>query len=94
MKQVYSAYLKQVNDVTYFFVKKYQSFPDIPGIPDIQQGFGMHENFEKACAIAGLTDATCMQELYQACLASLPQAKIIELSTDANPAAEQQREAV
>lgn len=93
MKQVYCAYLKQVNDITYFFVKKYQTFPDIPGVPDIQQGFGMHEEFHKACAIAGLTDPSRIQELYQQCLATLPQAKIIELSQDA-PATGQQREAV
>ena len=63
MENIYSAYTIKVNNETLFFVKKYTSFTDIEGSPQILSEYGMHSKFLKACAIAQIIDKTIIEHL-------------------------------
>lgn len=63
MEHIYNAYKKDVQGVTTYFVKKLRTFPDLMGVPDIMEGFGMHADFTKACNIAGITQPDIINQL-------------------------------
>ncbi|MEO6682709.1 MAG: hypothetical protein ABIN48_07760 [Ginsengibacter sp.] len=63
MENIYSAYTKKVNNETLYFVKKYTSFTDIEGSPQILSEFGMHSSFFKACKIAQIFNKEIINEL-------------------------------
>lgn len=54
MEILYKAYTKTVLNKKYYFVKKIYQFPEFDNVDDIVEGYGMHENFYKACNIAGI----------------------------------------
>lgn len=54
MEHVYTVHQKEINGVPTYFVKKFLTFPDQQGIPDIRDGFGMHRDFDIACTLAGV----------------------------------------
>ena len=65
MKYLYSIYTKLIAGETYFFVKKVMTFPEYQGAANVQVGYGMHTNFEKACDISGIAvnDIACRKQL-------------------------------
>jgi hypothetical protein len=81
MENFYNAYSKTVNGQTYFFVKKYLSFPEFNNVPDVLAGYGMHTDFDKACKIAMVTDQKVKERLRIAAGGTESQAPIIHLSS-------------
>ncbi len=65
MNTFYSAYTKQVQGTKFYFVKKFSTFPEIKGMPDILENFGMHRDFKMACSIAKVDDAAIRQNLLE-----------------------------
>ena len=63
MENIYSAYVRTVNGDAYFFVKKYQLFPEYKDVPPILENYAMHTDFEKACKIAMICDKVVQQQL-------------------------------
>ncbi len=63
MENIYSAYTKKVNNETLYFVKKYTSYTDIEGSPQILSEYAMHSRFLKACSIAQIFDKTIIEQL-------------------------------
>lgn len=57
------AYEKTINGVPFYFVKKYQTFPELKNVPPILEQYGMHTDFDKACKIAMLDDEIIQQQL-------------------------------
>jgi hypothetical protein len=81
METFYTAYTKQIDSVTYYFVKKFSSFPDLKNVPPIMESYGMHIDFNKACTIAGVKDQAIKEQLLREAVTTLQQAKVIELVT-------------
>lgn len=80
METFYTAYTKQVQNETHYFVKKFMAFPEFKDIPPVLENYGMHIDFDKACAIAGLTDVSIKEQLLSELETNMPQAKLIELN--------------
>ena len=80
MENFYTAYSKVVQDTTYYFVKKYVTFPEYKDVPGVLESYGMHTDFKRACEIALIND----QEIRQHLLANLQNnqgsAKVIHMS--------------
>ena len=79
METFYTAYTKLLDYKTYYFVKKFTSFPEFKNVSPVMESYGMHTNFDKACSIAGLTDATIKQQLLQQAEENTHRAKVVEL---------------
>jgi len=56
MEKIYTSYTKVMNGDTYFFVKQFLVFPEIPDLSPILEQYGMHLDFDKACSIASIKD--------------------------------------
>jgi hypothetical protein len=80
MKTFYTSYTKQVQEQTYYFVKRYLAFPEYKGVSDVLEGYGMHTDFNKACSIAGIHDPQIREQLFADMEAAAPQGKVIELN--------------
>ena len=65
MEFFYTAYTKTINDITYYFVKKYTRFPELKNAPAVLESYGMHTNFNKACKIAAIEDPEIKQQLFK-----------------------------
>ncbi|MDQ6845795.1 MAG: hypothetical protein M3Z92_15870 [Bacteroidota bacterium] len=63
MENFYSAYVRTVNGDAFYFVKKYQLFPELKDVPPILDSYAMHTNFEKACKIAMIFDKAIQKQL-------------------------------
>jgi hypothetical protein len=63
MEYLYNLYTKLIDDQIHYFVKKIMTFPELHGTADVQVGYGMHTDFEKACNICGIDDSTCRKQL-------------------------------
>lgn len=63
MENFYSAYVRIVDGNSFYFVKKYQLFPELKGVPAILDTYAMHTDFEKACKIAMISDKAVQQQL-------------------------------
>ena len=63
MENIYTAYTKKVNNETLYFIKKFITFNDIKGAPQILSHYGMHSEFSKACAIAQIFDEEIIKQL-------------------------------
>ena len=64
MEHYYKSYTKIINGVTYYFVKKYTSFPEFDNTPAVLEKFGMHVDFKKACTIAEVYNPLVIEQLY------------------------------
>ncbi|HSQ43558.1 MAG TPA: hypothetical protein VLM16_01095 [Ginsengibacter sp.] len=64
MENFYTAYTKVVQNTTFYFVKKYITFPEYKDVPGILESYGMHTNFDRACEIAAVRDKEIRQNLY------------------------------
>ncbi len=63
MENFYSAYVRTVNGTSFYFVKKYQIFPEYKDVPPVLENYAMHTNFKKACKIAMIYDDAIQQQL-------------------------------
>ena len=88
MEHYYKAYTKSINDTTFYFVKKYTSYPEFQETPAILEKFGMHKNFKKACNLADVYDLSIIEKLYDEATANLvsEQAGIVIENTRTNNA--------
>ena len=64
MENFYTAYTKVVQNTTFYFVKKYITFPEYKDVPGILDSYGMHTNFERACEIAAIKEKEIRQNLF------------------------------
>ncbi len=79
MENFYTSYTKAVQGKTYFFVKKFLKFPEFNNVPDVLVGYGMHENFDKACEIAMIQDEQVKLKLLNSMVSPVEQAKVIDM---------------
>ncbi|GAB2831856.1 hypothetical protein [Ferruginibacter profundus] len=79
METFYTAYTKLLDYKTYYFVKKFTAFPEFKDVSPILESYGMHTSFDKACAIAGLSDPIIKEQLLQQAEENTPRAKVVEL---------------
>jgi hypothetical protein len=63
MEYLYHSYTKLIDDQIHYFVKKILTFPEFTGVTDVQVGYGMHTDFEKACNICGINDSACRKQI-------------------------------
>ncbi len=63
METIHTAYTRVVNDVNFYFVKRYTVFSEYDGAPKILEDFGMHRDFYKACSIAKIYDKSVVHQL-------------------------------
>ena len=64
MENFYTAYTKVVQNTTFYFVKKYITFPELKNVPGILDSYGMHTDFNRACEIAAVNDNEIRQNLF------------------------------
>ena len=81
MDNLYTAYTKVIDNKTYYFVKTYLVFPEFKVLEPMQESFGMHTDFNKACNIAGINDPIIREQLFNNATGMVQQAKVIELNT-------------
>jgi hypothetical protein len=81
METFYTAYTKLLDYKTYYFVKKFSAFPEFKDVSPVLDAYGMHTNFDKACSIAGLTDAKLKEELFLQVEENSQRAKIVALGS-------------
>ena len=81
MEYNYTAYTKVIENKPYYFVKKYLVFPELKDVPPIQEAFGMHTDFNKACEIAGVQDLKIREQLLCEAEGTMQQAKVIDLNS-------------
>lgn len=63
MEVFYTANSRVVNNITYYFVKKYTSFPEYKDVPTVLEAMGMHKDFYRACDIAKVYDEAIINKL-------------------------------
>jgi hypothetical protein len=63
MENIYSAYTKQINGKTFYFVKRFSTYPEYDNVPMILESMGMHSDFFKACEIAKVYDDVVINRL-------------------------------
>ncbi|HAN66719.1 MAG TPA: hypothetical protein DCQ34_11000 [Chitinophagaceae bacterium] len=79
MQYIYQAYSKQVNGTETFFVKRFLHFPNLAHVPDVQDGFGMHTDFIKACKLAGISDPDIINQILDGMREPAQPAKVINI---------------
>jgi hypothetical protein len=79
MANYYTAYSKVIQGQAFYFVKKFQLYPELKDVPPILEGFGMHTDFNKACTIAGISDLKIKEQILSDLKNEIPQAKVIEI---------------
>ncbi|HVZ97082.1 MAG TPA: hypothetical protein VG847_09425 [Chitinophagaceae bacterium] len=77
MENYYTAYTKVVQDTTFYFVKKYITFPEYKDVPGVLESYGMHTKFERACDIAGLHDEEIRKNLLEDIQSDESTAKVV-----------------
>ncbi len=77
MENYYIAYTKVVQSATFYFVKKYITFPEYKDVPGVLESYGMHTSFERACEIAGLQDKEIRKNLLEDIQSDESDAKIV-----------------
>ena len=80
MENFYTAYKKTIDGVTFYFVKKYQTFPEYKNVSPVLENYGMHTDFKKACKIAMISDDTVQQQLLDTLVKNGAQIKVIKMN--------------
>lgn len=80
METYYTAYTKLLDFKTYYFVKKFSAFPELKNVPPVMDAYGMHTDFDRACAIAGVTDNDVKATLLEQAKENRQTAKVFELN--------------
>ena len=84
MENIYTAYTKVIQGVTFYFVKKYKTFPELKEVPDILESYGMHSDFDRACSIAMIDDKLIKEQLLNKLQNDPNKAKVIHLNAPKN----------
>jgi len=79
MENLFTAYTKDVNNQTLYFVKKYIQFPEYNAKVPILDSYGMHTDFYKACFIANITDEAVVNNLMKQLNIEPEEARVIPL---------------
>ena len=79
METVYTAYTKLLDFKVYYFIKQFSTFPEFKNVSPVLVKYGMHTDFEKACNIAGVTDAAIKARLLKEAAATTHKAKVVDL---------------
>ena len=82
MKNFYSAYTRVVQNTTFYFVKKFITFPEYKDVPNILETYGMHADFNRACQIAKINDDEIKKQLLNNLQSNAISAKIIQMNTE------------
>ena len=82
MKNVFTGYTKIVENETFYFVKKYTAFPELKGVPDFLESFGMHKDFNEACKIAAITDAAIKEYLLSQMTETENDTRVIQMNSN------------
>src|SRR5215211_5424468 len=80
MENFYTTYRKTIDGVTFYFVKKYQTFPEYKNVSPVLENYGMHTDFKKACQIAMISDKAIQQQLLDTLEIKTAQTKVIKLN--------------
>ena len=80
METIFTCYTKKIQGNIFYFIKKFIVFPELNDVPPVLEGYGMHTDFDKACAIANLDDIKIKKQLLEEIETGLKQAKVIGLS--------------
>ncbi len=80
MENFYTAYTKVVQNTTFYFVKKYITFPEYENVPGILESYGMHADFNRACEIAAINDKEVRNNLFADMQNDENSAKIIHMN--------------
>src|SRR4051812_13985687 len=80
MENFYTAYTKTIDGVSFYFVKKYQTFPEYKDVASILSNYGMHTDFKKACKIALIADKKIQDQLLGTLENNAAQTKVIKLN--------------
>lgn len=86
MENFYTCYTKVLQGTTYYFAKKYITFPEHNNVPDVLDGYGMHTDFNKACHIAKIEDDSIKQMLLQNVQADAQAARVIRMNREVRKA--------
>lgn len=78
MKDFYNAYVKEINGEPFYFVKHLLVFSEFKNVAPVLVGYGMHQSFEKSCAIAGIKDAELQKQIHRESR-PIPTGRIISL---------------
>lgn len=81
MENFYNSYTKIIDNITYYFVKKYLSFPELKDVAPMLESYGMHTDFNKACNIAAIYDPKIREQLLKEAEGTIHQAKVIDIIT-------------
>jgi len=84
MENFYTTYRKTIDGVTFYFVKKYQTFPEYKNVSPILENYGMHTDFTRACKIAMITDKAIQKQLSDTLEENAAQTKVVKLNRKAN----------
>jgi hypothetical protein len=63
MENNYRAYTKEISGKTFYFVKKFSTYPEYENVPMVLESMGMHSDFFKACEIAKVDDEMVINKL-------------------------------
>ncbi len=80
METNFTCYTKKIEGEVFYFVKKFIVFPEFGSVTPLLESYGMHTEFDKACAIANLYDASIKKQLLEEIETGVRQAKVIDLS--------------
>jgi len=80
MENFYTTYRKTIDGVTFYFVKKYQTFPEYKNVSPILENYGMHTDFKQACKIAMITDQAIQKQLLDTLEVNAAQTKVVKLT--------------
>ena len=84
MKSMYTAYSKEINRKTHYFVKKFNYFPELENVPPILESMGMHKDFLRACDFANVEDENTVQELMEQLSLTRVSGKVIPIQNVRN----------
>ena len=80
MENFYTAYTRIVQNTTFYFVKKYLTFPEYKDVPGVLESYGMHTDFNRACQIAQINDKEIRNNLFANLENNQNSAKVIHMN--------------
>ena len=80
MENFYTAYTRVVQNTTFYFVKKYLTFPEYKDVPGVLESYGMHTDFNRACKIAQINDKEIRNNLLANLETNQNSAKVIHMN--------------
>lgn len=79
MKNIYTAYTREVNSQTCYFVKKFILLPEYEQVAPILESLGMHRDFMKACDFAGVESVEILEDLMKQLDLTMVSGKVIPM---------------